>query len=132
MSTINSREIRLRSRPEKLPSAENFELVETMVPAPQPGEILVKNLYMSVDPYMRGRMRDAKSYADSFKIGEAMTGGAVGKVIASQSPDLPSETMSILIWDGGIIRWVRQQESPKSILLWDRCLLFLEPWACLA
>ncbi len=88
MSTINSREIRLRSRPEKLPSAENFELVETMVPTPQPGEILVKNLYMSVDPYMRGRMRDAKSYADSFKIGEAMTGGAVGKVIASQSPDI--------------------------------------------
>lgn len=87
MSTIQSREIRLKSRPKKLPTAENFELVETTVPPPEAGEIQVKNLYMSVDPYMRGRMRDAKSYADPFQIGEAMTGGAVGKVIASRSPD---------------------------------------------
>ncbi len=87
MSVQHSREIRLKSRPEKWPSAENFELVEGPVPEPQAGEILVKNLYMSVDPYMRGRMRDAKSYADAWQIGEVMQGGAVGEVIASQSPD---------------------------------------------
>ncbi len=87
MSVQHSREIRLKSRPEKWPSAENFELVEGPVPEPQAGEILVKNLYMSVDPYMRGRMRGAKSYADAWQIGEVMQGGAVGEVIASQSPD---------------------------------------------
>lgn len=87
MSTLTSREIQLKSRPEQLPSAENFELVEVPVPDLQAGEILVKNLFMSVDPYMRGRMRDVKSYADAWQLGEVMNGGAVGKVIASQSPD---------------------------------------------
>ena len=87
MSALISREIHLKSRPEKLPSAENFELVEVPVPEPKAGEIVVKNLYMSVDPYMRGRMRDVKSYADAWQLGEVMNGGAVGKVIESQSPD---------------------------------------------
>jgi len=87
MSAQHSREIWLKSRPEKWPSAENYELVEVPVPEPQVGEIVVKNLYMSVDPYMRGRMRDAKSYADAWQIGEVMQGGAVGEVIASRSPD---------------------------------------------
>jgi NADPH-dependent curcumin reductase CurA len=80
-----NREIRLKQRPVGLPSPADFELVETTVPDPGPGQILVHNLFMSVDPYMRGRMMDRKSYVPPFQIGEALSGGAVGEVFASNS-----------------------------------------------
>lgn len=80
---IQSREIRLKSRPDGLPAAANFELVTVDLPAPAPGQVLVRNLYMSVDPYMRPRMVDRKSYVPPFQLNEAMTGGAVGVVVAS-------------------------------------------------
>ncbi|MGI8845277.1 MAG: NADP-dependent oxidoreductase, partial [Thermoleophilaceae bacterium] len=83
-----SREIRLASRPEGQPTEENFELAEVAVPAPGDGEALVRNAYLSVDPYMRGRMRDAKSYVPPFKVGEVMDGGAVGRVVRSNNPEL--------------------------------------------
>lgn len=82
MSTT-SREIRLKSRPVGLPTADNFELASREIGDPAAGELLIKNLYMSVDPYMRGRMVDRKSYVPPFQIGEPLTGGAVGEVIAS-------------------------------------------------
>ena len=78
-----TREIRLASRPEGVPKPENFELAEVPVPEPAEGESLVRNEYLSVDPYMRGRMRDVKSYLPPFEVGEVMTGGAVGQVVAS-------------------------------------------------
>ncbi|UKD59881.1 NADP-dependent oxidoreductase [Amycolatopsis sp. FU40] len=62
---------------------DNFDIVETEVPKPGPGQILVRNLVMSVDPAMRGRMNDVKSYSPPFVVGEAMQGGAVGEVIES-------------------------------------------------
>ena len=83
MATLAGREIHLKSRPTGMPTAENFDLVTVSVPAPAPGEVLVRNLYMSVDPYMRGRMVDRKSYVPPFALAEAMTGGAVGQVIES-------------------------------------------------
>lgn len=83
MPEMQSREIRLKSRPVGMPTADNFELVTTNVPEPAAGQMVVQNLYMSVDPYMRGRMNDGKSYAAPFQLGEALYGGAVGKVIAS-------------------------------------------------
>ena len=85
MTTITSREIRLKQRPTGLPSAENFELVTVTLPKPGPGEMVVRNLYMSVDPYMRGRMVDRKSYVPPFALGETLQGGAVGQVIESKS-----------------------------------------------
>ena len=85
MTTITSREIRLKQRPTGLPSAENFELVTVTLPKPGPGEVAVRNLYMSVDPYMRGRMVDRKSYVPPFALGETLQGGAVGQVIESKS-----------------------------------------------
>src|SRR6185503_6673003 len=72
MSNQMNREILFKSRPAGLPSAANFELVEKPVPTPGPGEVLVRNSYMSVDPYMRGRMTDRASYVDGFKIGEVL------------------------------------------------------------
>lgn len=82
MSTT-SQEIRLKSRPVGVPTADNFELASRELADPAEGEVLIKNLYMSVDPYMRGRMIDRKSYVPPFQIGEPLTGGAVGEVIAS-------------------------------------------------
>ncbi len=81
---ISSREIRLASRPKGLPTAANFTLTRTEVTPPQDGQALVRNLYMSVDPYMRGRMIDRKSYVSSFEIGKVLEGGAVGEIVESR------------------------------------------------
>jgi NADPH-dependent curcumin reductase CurA len=72
----------LARRPHGEPVAEDFALVEEALPAPGPGEVLVRNTWLSVDPYMRGRMVDAKSYIPPFALGRAMDGGAVGVVAA--------------------------------------------------
>jgi NADPH-dependent curcumin reductase CurA len=88
MQNQKSREIRLKRRPAGMPAPEDFELAETTVATPAEGEVLVRNSYMSVDPYMRGRMVDRKSYVPPFQIGEALSGGAVGQVVASHSPYL--------------------------------------------
>ncbi|MFC4536865.1 NADP-dependent oxidoreductase [Sphaerisporangium dianthi] len=88
MTNRTSREVHLASRPTGWPTADNFRLVETEVPEPGPGQVVVRNLLMSVDPYMRGRMNDVKSYAPPFRLGEALHGGAVGEVVASADPGL--------------------------------------------
>lgn len=88
MSNIQSREIRLKSRPVGMPTAANFELATRDVAQPSDGEVLVRNIWMSVDPYMRGRMMDRESYVPPFQIGEALQGGAIGQVVASKSPGL--------------------------------------------
>ena len=78
-----SREVRLKSRPEERPTPENFELVAVQVPDAAQGELQVRNQWMSVDPYMRGRMRDVKSYVPPFTLGEVLQGGAIGTVVQS-------------------------------------------------
>ncbi len=80
-----SREIRLVRRPTGTPAAGDFELATVPVPEPAPGQVLVRNVYMSVDPYMRGRMYDRPSYVPPFKLGEPLEGGAVGRVVASNA-----------------------------------------------
>jgi NADPH-dependent curcumin reductase CurA len=85
MTTQTGQEIRLASRPHGWPTAENFEMVKVDVAEPGPGQVLVRNTYMSVDPYMRGRMNDVPSYVPPFKVGNALDGGAIGEVIASNS-----------------------------------------------
>ena len=85
---VTSREIRLKSRPVGMPSAENFELATVTVPDPTPGEVQVKNIWMTVDPYMRGRMVDRASYVPPFQLGEPLQGGAIGEVTASNDPRL--------------------------------------------
>lgn len=87
MSNIISREVILKSRPSGPPTENDFEIRETALPAIEGNQILIKNRFMSVDPYMRGRMRAAKSYAASFPLGEVMTGGAVGEIVESGHPN---------------------------------------------
>src|SRR5262245_32351512 len=84
-ATVN-REIHLKSRPVGTPSAANFALVETPVPTPHDGQFLVRNVFMSVDPYMRGRMMDRESYVPPFQVGQVMDGGSVGQVVESRHP----------------------------------------------
>ena len=78
----------LMSRPKGLPTTENFALKDTPLPPLDAGMVHVRNRWLSVDPYMRGRMNDVKSYVPAFQIGEPMTGGAVGEVVESADPSL--------------------------------------------
>jgi len=82
------RQIILASRPTGWPTAANFALTEADRPDLADGQVRVRNLFMSVDPYMRGRMNDVKSYSPPFRLGEPLEGGAVGTVIESRSPEL--------------------------------------------
>jgi NADPH-dependent curcumin reductase CurA len=83
-----SREIRLVNRPIGMPRPADFELATVDLPDPGAGEVQVKNLFMSVDPYMRGRMYDRPSYVPPFELGKALQGGAVGEVVASNADGL--------------------------------------------
>ena len=87
MSNIINKQIQLVSRPTGEPSADNFKLVELTVPELDDGQVLVRHHYMSLDPYMRGRMNDGKSYAVPQALGEVMGGGTVGEVQASRNPN---------------------------------------------
>ncbi|MCW2882602.1 MAG: alcohol dehydrogenase, zinc-containing [Sphaerisporangium sp.] len=82
-----TRAIALRSRPTGWPAEDDFEMVELDLPPLREGQILVRNLYMSVDPYMRGRMNEGESYVPPFKIGEPLLGGAIGEVVETLAPE---------------------------------------------
>jgi NADPH-dependent curcumin reductase CurA len=81
--SVTAREVRLASRPVGWPTEETFSFAEVVLPSPGPNEVLVRNTFMSVDPYMRGRMNDSKSYLPPFEVGKALEGGAIGAVIES-------------------------------------------------
>src|SRR3954464_12244844 len=85
MTDINRR-IVLASRPHGEPQAGDFRLGTAPVPEPGPGQVLLRTLWLSLDPYMRGRMSDAKSYAKPVEIGAVMTGQTVGEVVQSRHP----------------------------------------------
>ena len=87
---MKTNQVVLQRRPVGMPKPEDFALREVELPAPGEGEVLVENLCMSVDPYMRGRMVDRKSYTPPFQVGEALTGGAIGRVVRSEDPALPA------------------------------------------
>ena len=84
--SVNNRQIVLASRPQGWVTEDNFRIVEAPMPAPADGEVLVRNEWLSLDPYMRGRMSDAKSYVKPVQIGEVMVGQTAGEVVASRDP----------------------------------------------
>ena len=120
-----TREWHLARRPTGTPSADDFDLVEVELPDLDDGQVLVENLVMSVDPYMRGRMRAARSYADPWEVGAPMRGGTVGRVVASRSDDLAEGTYVVhdLGWrehavsDAGTVRRVEAGTLPLSYRL---------------
>ena len=97
---VKSREIRLRERPVGVPTEDLFELAQVDLPDPKEGEFLVRNIWMSVDPYMRGRMTERRSYIAPFEPGKVLEGGAIGQVIESHNPKYPVGTYvnSMLGW----------------------------------
>ena len=84
--TPKNQQILLRRRPVGAATEQDFELVDAVVPEPSDGQFLVRSLYLSLDPYMRGRMSDAKSYAKPVEVGQTMVGAAVGEVVSSRNP----------------------------------------------
>jgi NADPH-dependent curcumin reductase CurA len=109
---VTSREVRLVARPRGLPRESDFELATTELPDPGEGQVLIRNAYVSVDPYMRGRMNETPSYVPSFVLGEAMTGGAVGRVEASRDPAWPVGS-----WVSHMLGWREWALSGGSRLL---------------
>src|SRR4051794_17980823 len=81
-----NRQVILKSRPTGMPSESNFELVESPVPEPRPGQFLIRTIYLSLDPYMRGRMSEGPSYAAPAGLGKPMVGGTVGQVVRTDHP----------------------------------------------
>ena len=120
-----SREIRLVARPRGTPRLEDFELAEVELPEPADGEVLVRNTFVSVDPYMRGRMNESRSYVRSFALGEPLTGGAVGQVVASRDDAWPVGSWALhdlgwreaAILDGRHLRPVDPAVAPVSTRL---------------
>ena len=104
---LRSREIRLAARPRGLPAAGDLVLEEVELPDPVDGQLLVRNAFVSVDPYMRPRMNDVRSYVPPFAVGEPLTGGAVGQVVASASDGVPVGT------------WVRHELGWREAALVD-------------
>jgi NADPH-dependent curcumin reductase CurA len=88
----------LAAKPEGLPKESDFKLVEAPLPALQPGQVLVKTVYLSVDPYMRGRITGVRTYADPVLVGDAMVGGTVGQVIESSDPSLQPGDYVVSAW----------------------------------
>ena len=86
MIAATHRQVRLAARPAGYPRESDFRLVESPVPTPGAGEFLVRVVYLSIDPYMRGRMSDARSYVPPVALGEVMEGGTVGEVVRSNHP----------------------------------------------
>jgi NADPH:quinone reductase len=84
---LMNRQITLASRPVGYPKQSDFGMVEGPAPSPAEGQVLIRIIYLSLDPYMRGRMNDGSSYAQGLKIGDVMVGGTVGKVVESKHPD---------------------------------------------
>ena len=120
-----SREIRLVARPQGFPGEDLFEVAEAPIPEPAEGQLLVRNAYFSVDPYMRPRMNDVRSYVAPFTLGEAMIGGAVGQVAVSRNAAYPegSWVTHSLGWrewalsDGSGMRRVDASVAPVSTAL---------------
>ena len=114
------RQIVLASRPKGLPTAENFRLETVPMPALPPGGLLLKVLYLSLDPYMRGRMDDAKSYAKPVGIGEVMTGESVCEVIGSDRPGYATGDIVLAhtgwrthaAWSGPPLRKLDPKQAP--------------------
>ena len=94
MTTTISREIRLASRPKGIPTTANFSMAQVELEPLQDQQVLVRNLFMSVDPYMRGRMNEGKSYVPPFVLGQPLEGGAIGEVIQSRAKEFnPGDTV---------------------------------------
>lgn len=121
-----NRQVRLKARPSGIPQAEHFELAETAVPALAPGQVMVRNEFLSVEPAMRGWVSSVANYSIPVGIGEVMRAFAAGTVIASRHPDYAEgdKVMGMLGWQeyaaveaGAVARKVKETDLPLSLSL---------------
>lgn len=125
MTQESNRKIIMKSRPTGYPQESDFELVEEPIPQPREGEVLIRTFWLSLDPYMRGRMRDVQSYAPSVAIGDVIVGGAVGRVVESRTPGFavgdivegPLGWREYAVSDGRNLRRVDPELGPLSTAL---------------
>ncbi|WP_053217891.1 NADP-dependent oxidoreductase [Virgibacillus senegalensis] len=104
-----NQEIQLVKRPEAMPTEEHIQRVETEMPVPGENEVLLKTLYVSVDPYMRGRMSNAKSYVEPFALHEAINGGVIAQVVESNADRLaPGDVVT------GTLPWAKYSTAPAD------------------
>ncbi len=122
MPDEQNRQVRLASRPSGWVTEENFTFTEAAVPEPGDGQLVIRNIFMSVDPYMRGRMNDTKSYVQPFEVGKVLQAGVVGQVVASTHADFAEgeHVVGMLGWenysltDGTNIRKIEASGAPLS------------------
>lgn len=120
-----NRQVVLRSRPVGMPKPTDFDLVESPLPSPEDGEVLCRTIYLSLDPYMRGRISGAKSYAASVDPGQVIVGGTVGEVLESRDPGLAKGDVvlgydgwqSHAVSKGGGLRKLDPKQAPVSTAL---------------
>jgi NADPH:quinone reductase len=125
MENILNRKILFASRPKGMPDESNFERIEERIPEIKEGEVLIRTLYLSVDPYMRGRMSNAISYAKPYDVGEPFLGGVVGKVVDSKNSSFQAgdyiegrlEWAEYNVSDGSMIRRINPELAPVSTAL---------------
>jgi NADPH-dependent curcumin reductase len=125
MTADVNRRIVLATRPHGRPSAENFRLEKAPVPEPGAGQVLCRTIYLSLDPYMRGRMSDAPSYAKPVQVGEVMVGGTVGQVVRSNLPGIAPGDFVVgyggwqdyAVFDAGEARKIDPTAAPISTAL---------------
>ena len=137
MSITTSREVRLLSRPTGLPTPATFSLETVELKPLDEGEVRVRNHFVSVDPYMRGRMNDGPSYAAPFALGKALDGGAVGEVIESRDPGLAVGTavVSGMGWREAFVAHARElrpvsaENQPLSLYLGVLGMTGMTAWA---
>ena len=118
-------QVLLASRPEGPVSEQNFRLVESAMPSPREGEVLLRNLYLSLDPYMRMRMNEGKSYAPPVQLGDVMVGGTIGEVVESKDPrfktgDIVGGRAGWQLYaaaDAGTLRKINTRGAPLSTAL---------------
>ena len=125
MANRTNRKIVLASRPEGAPQPSNFRLEQSPAPEPRDGQVLLHTLWLSLDPYMRGRMSAARSYAKPVEVGEPMVGGTVNEVVASKHPDFkPGDIVlgyagwqDYAVSDGAGLRKLDPRRAPISTAL---------------
>jgi NADPH-dependent curcumin reductase len=125
MPTPVNRQIVLRSRPVGMPKPSDFDLVESPRPTPKDGEVLTRTVYLSLDPYMRGRISGARSYAPSVEPGQVIVGGTVGEVLESRHPAVARGDLvlgydgwqSHAVSKGGALRKLDPKQAPISTAL---------------
>lgn len=125
MPTSVNRQVVLRSRPVGMPKPTDFDLVDSPLPSPKDGEVLCRTIYLSLDPYMRGRISGAKSYAASVEPGQVIVGGTVGEVLESRHSGLAKGDVvlgydgwqSHAVSKGGGLRKLDPKQAPVSTAL---------------